>query len=77
MSSPNDYKAEVQPRIADVPGEAWDACANPDPSRFDPFVSHAFLKALEDVQGWPIDGTTQKLHLQDKDGKTLLIFSAL
>lgn len=49
MSSPNDYKAEVQPRIADVPGEAWDACANPDPSRFDPFVSHAFLKALEDA----------------------------
>ncbi len=49
MSSSNDYKAEVQPRIADISGEAWDACANPDPARFDPFVSHAFLKALEDA----------------------------
>jgi predicted N-acyltransferase len=49
MSSSNDYKAEVQPRIADISGEAWDACANPDPARFDPFVSHAFLKALEEA----------------------------
>jgi hypothetical protein len=43
-------------KIADLAAEAWDACANPsgltaDQSggeRFDPFVAHAFLKALED-----------------------------
>jgi predicted N-acyltransferase len=48
MSSATDYKIDVQPRIADISSEAWDMCANPDPSRFDPFVTHAFLKALED-----------------------------
>lgn len=36
-----------------------------------------FLKALEEVQSWSIDGATQKLHLQDKDGNTLLVFSAV
>jgi predicted N-acyltransferase len=30
--------------IADVPAAAWDACAGPD----NPFVGHAFLRALED-----------------------------
>jgi predicted N-acyltransferase len=49
MSSATDFKVEVQPRIADISSEAWDACANPDPDRFDPFVTHAFLKALEDA----------------------------
>ena len=41
--------------IAEVAAEAWDACANPpDPSadesvgeRFNPFITHAFLDALE------------------------------
>ena len=36
-------------RIADVPAAVWDACANPDPATFNPFVAHAFLKALEDA----------------------------
>ena len=36
------------PRIADIPAAAWDACANPDPAVFDPFVSHGFLQALEE-----------------------------
>jgi predicted N-acyltransferase len=42
-------KVEVVSRIADVPADAWDACANPDPATFNPFVAHAFLKALEDA----------------------------
>jgi predicted N-acyltransferase len=41
--------------IAEVAAEAWDACANPpalgedgsDGERFNPFIAHAFLKALE------------------------------
>ena len=42
-------KVELVKRIADVPPAAWDACANPDPATFNPFVAHAFLKALEDA----------------------------
>ena len=49
MSASVNGKVEVVPRIADVPADAWDACANPDPATFNPFVAHAFLKALEDA----------------------------
>ncbi|MBI1650053.1 GNAT family N-acetyltransferase [Hyphomicrobium sulfonivorans] len=40
--------ANIVARIADVDAEAWDACANPDAATFNPFVSHRFLKALEE-----------------------------
>jgi predicted N-acyltransferase len=40
--------ASVVARIADVDPQAWDACANPAPATFNPFVAHAFLKALEE-----------------------------
>lgn len=48
----------VVERIRDIPARAWDACANPAPSVYDPFVSHDFLLALEqsgcvgDASGW-------------------------
>ncbi len=42
-------KVEVVSQIAAIAAEAWDACANPDPATFNPFVSHGFLKALEDA----------------------------
>ena len=40
---------EIVTRLADVSAQAWDACANPDPATFNPFLSHGFLKALEDA----------------------------
>jgi uncharacterized protein len=49
MSRSGGARVEVVPQIADVPADAWDACANPDPATFNPFVAHAFLKALEDA----------------------------
>lgn len=49
MSGAGAAKIEVVPRIADIPAEAWDACANPDPVTYNPFTAHAFLKALEDA----------------------------
>lgn len=39
----------VAASIAEIDAAQWDACANPDPAAFNPFVSHAFLKALEDA----------------------------
>ena len=36
--------------IGEIPAQDWDACANPDPATYTPFVSHAFLKALEDAK---------------------------
>src|SRR5205809_4491410 len=46
-----DLRIRVLPAIADVPAAAWDACANPDAKSqdrpYNPFISHAFLSALE------------------------------
>ncbi|NJO35528.1 MAG: N-acetyltransferase [Rhodospirillales bacterium] len=49
MSGACAAKIEVVPQIADIPAEAWDACANPGAATYNPFVAHAFLKALEDA----------------------------
>ena len=49
MSGAGTAKVEVAPQIADIPAETWDACANPDPATYNPFLAHAFLKALEDA----------------------------
>ena len=46
MSGAGTAKVEVVPQIADIPAETWDACANPDPAIYNPFLAHAFLKAL-------------------------------
>jgi predicted N-acyltransferase len=38
----------LHPRIADIPAAEWDACAGTLGGRGNPFVSHAFLSALEE-----------------------------
>src|SRR4051795_3824768 len=46
-----ELRIRVLPAIADVPAAAWDACANPssnsEEQAYNPFISHAFLSALE------------------------------
>ena len=49
MSGAGAAKVEVVSQIAGIPAEGWDACANPDPATYNPFIAHAFLKALEDA----------------------------
>ncbi|MBV8837710.1 MAG: N-acetyltransferase [Alphaproteobacteria bacterium] len=47
----DELQIRVVPAIADVPAAAWDGCANPSGDAqafpYNPFVSHAFLSALE------------------------------
>ncbi|MFT3730221.1 MAG: GNAT family N-acetyltransferase [Hyphomicrobium sp.] len=50
MSISSDTAVNLVPSIATLDAAQWDACANPDPAKFNPFVSHAFLKALEDAR---------------------------
>src|SRR5215475_7412880 len=70
MSSKPQHCVEVVPRIADIPAAVWDACANPDPAVRNPFIAHAFLKALEDAgtvggrSGW----TPRHLVLKEATG---------
>src|SRR6202020_1716390 len=61
------FTARVVPSIAAINAAAWDACANPpgrsfeeaQGERFNPFITHAFLHALEASgsvggrSGWP------------------------
>ncbi|MBX6424891.1 MAG: N-acetyltransferase [Variibacter sp.] len=42
-----DLRIRVLPSIAEMPAAMWDACANPPQEPYNPFVSHAFLSALE------------------------------
>ena len=53
MSVPERHNSQAIARIAtaiaDIDPAALDACANPNPDTFDPFVSHAFLGALEEA----------------------------
>src|SRR5437763_13144041 len=46
-----ELRIRVLPAIADVPAAGWDACANPSSNpqkyHYNPFISHAFLAALE------------------------------
>ena len=37
----------VEGSMADIAPKAWDACANPSTRPYNPFLSHAFLNALE------------------------------
>jgi predicted N-acyltransferase len=60
---------KVVSRLADIPASEWDACAGDD----NPFLSHAFLDALE--QSGSATGETgwqpQHLALEDADGRLL------
>jgi len=70
----SDHKAAVvriASRIADVPAADWDACTRGLSTRVDnPFICHAFIKALEESgsathkTGW----LSQHLLLKDERG---------
>jgi len=45
----NDAVVKVVGSIAEISPSDWDRCANPSTMPFDPFISHAFLKSLEDA----------------------------
>jgi len=64
-------KIEIVSSIGQVQAADWDSCANPSGSPFNPFISHAFLNALERSgsavrkTGW----LGQHLVLKDDTGK--------
>lgn len=70
MSKAHKHQVDVVPQIAAIPAGDWDACANPEPALYNPFISHAFLQALETAgcvggrTGW----TPRHLVLRDETG---------
>ncbi len=75
MSEPETehLHARVASSIADIAPESWNAAANPETRAYNPFLSHAFLKALEDSgsvcaeTGW----LPQHLELRGAQDETL------
>src|SRR6185437_10348891 len=72
-----DLRINVVPSIADIPAAAWEACANPPSAGeasappYNPFISHAFLSALE-ASGSAVARTgwqPQHLAAEDANGK--------
>ncbi|MPY70609.1 MAG: GNAT family N-acetyltransferase [Alphaproteobacteria bacterium] len=65
--SGDSVTVKVVSGIDEIPAAAWDACAGPD----NPFVSHAFLQAMEDSgsacaeSGW----APQHVVIEDADGR--------
>ena len=50
MDANTTPRATVTDTIADIDAVSWDRLANPDPAHANPFLAHAFLKALEDAR---------------------------
>lgn len=70
MSEPTEATVTLVPAASEIDAAAWDQCANPDASACNPFVAHAFLKALEDA-GCVGQGTgwlPRHLVLTDENG---------
>lgn len=73
MGDREQVLVRVESNIGSIDEEAWDRCANPDPEKYNPFISHAFLKSLEDSEcvsaetGW----YPQHLVLDDGEGDVL------
>src|ERR671926_2442 len=72
-----ELRIRVLPAIANVPAAAWNACANPSSDaqsqHYNPFISHAFLSALE-VSGSATARTgwqPQHLIAETQDGAVL------
>ena len=69
-----DLTVRITPSIGSLPAAEWDALASPD----DPFMSHAFLTALEDSgsvgpgTGW----TPAPLVIEDASGRLLAALPA-
>lgn len=74
MGDAEQLTVKIVHRMADIDASAWDACANPGGGvAFDPFLSHAFLTALEESgsatsrTGW----APHHLVMEDAEGRTL------
>ncbi len=48
MTTPTDITLEAVSSVRQIAAEDWDACAHPEGSAYNPFLSYAFFAALED-----------------------------
>lgn len=63
--------ASVTDTIASIDAARWDLLANPDPAHANPFLAHAFLKALEDARCVGEDTGWHPRHIVLEEGGTI------
>src|SRR5688500_20213308 len=78
-----ELRIRIVPAIADIAAPAWDGCANPlqsdaAASPYNPFISHAFLSALEASGSATARTGWQPQHLvaEAEEGATLGVVPA-
>ena len=65
--------ARILHSISEISPDLWDSCANPPgETPYNPFLRHAFLKALEDSGSASAETGWQPFHLALEDGDKLL-----
>lgn len=75
MGDAEQILIRIEPEIAAVDAAQWDSCANPGSSRYtegeyyNPFISHAFLSALEESGSATAETGWAPQHLILDDGK--------
>lgn len=69
------YTIKACARISEIGREAWDACANPASGEypFDPFLSYAFLHALEESRSAVAATGWAPYHLALEDGDSHVV----
>jgi predicted N-acyltransferase len=74
MKTP-ELRIRVISSIGDVAAEAWDACANPisQENSYNPFISHAFLSALEASSSASAKTGWQPSHLLAEDSTGVVV----
>jgi len=70
MGETEQVVVQVEGEIANVAASDWDACANPDPATYNPFLSHTFLSMLEESGCASAETGWLPQHLVLSDGGT-------
>jgi predicted N-acyltransferase len=82
LAMPSRLTARFVDSLAAVEARAWDACANPgaraqdDGERHNPFISHAFLRALEESKSVGRDAGWSPVHALVEDEAGRLVAAA-
>ncbi len=72
MSAKPAIDVSIAGALGDVPASDWDAVANPAGEPFNPFLSHAFLKALEDSRSATARTGWQPAHILVREAEELV-----
>ena len=72
MTTPTDITLEAISSVRQIAAEDWDACANPQGSVINPFLSYAFFAALEDSGSATARTGWLARHLIARSGERIL-----